>query len=207
MPKESPRFWDRIARRYSKRPVSDQVAYEQTLERTRAHLRPEDDVLELGCGTGTTALLLADSVERVTATDISPNMLDIAREKAAAQRARNVAFARATPFDMDFPAGRFDVVLAFNLLHLIDDWSLAFERIREVIRPGGLFISKTVCFGEHRPILKPMFSALHFVGLVPYAEFLSPALIERRMEAAGFEVVERGDYPPSPPSRFIVAQS
>ena len=49
------RFWDRLAAGYAKKPVPDEEAYARTLERVRAHLTPNDRVLELGCGTGTSA--------------------------------------------------------------------------------------------------------------------------------------------------------
>ena len=64
-------FWDRIAPKYAKSPVRDQQAYEATLARTRSYLGAEDKVLELGCGTGSTALILADAVAEYTATDLS----------------------------------------------------------------------------------------------------------------------------------------
>ncbi|MCG8445153.1 MAG: class I SAM-dependent methyltransferase [Hyphomicrobiales bacterium] len=56
-------------------PVRDVEAYEYTLERTRSYLAKTGRVLELGCGTGSTALLLAG----ITGNDISPNMIGIAR--------------------------------------------------------------------------------------------------------------------------------
>ena len=76
-------FWDKVAPKYAKSPIADQAAYEYTLDRTRTYLNPKDSVLELGCGTGSTALLLAPDVKQITAIDLSPGMLVIAREKAA----------------------------------------------------------------------------------------------------------------------------
>ena len=64
-------FWDKIAPRYAKKPVADPAAYEEKLARVRALLRAEDRVLEIGCGTGSTALRLASRVAEITATDIS----------------------------------------------------------------------------------------------------------------------------------------
>ena len=57
------RFWDRIADRYAAKPVPDQAVYERKLQITRTLLHPQAEVLELGCGTGSTALALAPCAE------------------------------------------------------------------------------------------------------------------------------------------------
>ena len=54
-------FWDKIAQKYATKRVADPAAYEAKLTRVRALLRAEDRVLEIGCGTGSTALTLARS--------------------------------------------------------------------------------------------------------------------------------------------------
>ena len=77
------RFWDRTSRKYAASAILDRAGYERTLDRTRALLGSGDRVLELGCGTGTTALLLADDVQHYLATDISAGMIAIANEKRA----------------------------------------------------------------------------------------------------------------------------
>ncbi|MEQ9811291.1 MAG: class I SAM-dependent methyltransferase, partial [Azospirillaceae bacterium] len=53
------RFWDRAAPKYSRQPVKNVAAWDVTLERTRRHMSPTDHVLEVGCGTGSSALRLA----------------------------------------------------------------------------------------------------------------------------------------------------
>ncbi|MEZ5716883.1 MAG: class I SAM-dependent methyltransferase, partial [Paracoccaceae bacterium] len=113
------KFWDGVAEKYAKSPIGDMDAYEATLTRVRSYLRPTDAVLEIGCGTGTTALKLAPFAGRYLASDISTAMIGIGRDKAAAEGVRNLGFATApaeTP-----PEGSFDAVLSFNLLHLVDD--------------------------------------------------------------------------------------
>ena len=59
----------RSARRYAAAAVSDPRGYERTLRRTRELLEENDHVLELGCGTGSTALRLADGVASYLGTD------------------------------------------------------------------------------------------------------------------------------------------
>ena len=79
-------FWDRIAPKYARKPVKDPAAYEDKLSRVRAALRPTDCILEIGCGTGSTALRLAPGVTHITATDASRGMIGIAQSKLSLER-------------------------------------------------------------------------------------------------------------------------
>jgi hypothetical protein len=77
------------------------------------------------------------------------------------------------------------------------------------LRPGGVFISKTVCLGGSLPLkYRAMLLALpvmQSLGKAPWVARLKVADLERRITAAGFDLVETGDYPAVPPSRFVVA--
>ena len=89
---DAARFWDRMAKGYAKRPVADQATYAEKLKRTRAHFSPASEVLEFGCGTGSTALAHAPYAGHIRATDISGEMLAIARAKAQEADITNVSF-------------------------------------------------------------------------------------------------------------------
>ncbi|MDD9925586.1 MAG: class I SAM-dependent methyltransferase, partial [Rhodospirillaceae bacterium] len=106
------KFWDRHAKGYAKRPVSDQAGYERKLKVTQQYLSPEMNVLEFGCGTGTTALIHAPFVNHIHATDLSEGMLAIAREKAVKGRIANVTFERASVAGFSAEHAAFDVVMA-----------------------------------------------------------------------------------------------
>jgi SAM-dependent methyltransferase len=86
MSEHDARFWDRAAKKYAASPIDDEAGFERTLARTRALMPPEARVLELGCGTGTAALCLADSVKSYVGTDISAGMIAIAQEKLETAR-------------------------------------------------------------------------------------------------------------------------
>jgi ubiquinone/menaquinone biosynthesis C-methylase UbiE len=204
--RDSAKFWDKLADKYSKKPVKDMDNYNKTLDCTRKHLSASDDVLEVGCGTGTTALLLSPSVKRIAASDISSRMIEIAREKAVTQEVENVRFDRATLFDEDLEKGSFDVVMAFNFLHLLEGIPGAVHRVHELLKPGGLFISKTVCLAEQSRLWSLLLAAMKPLGFAPYVKCLKVAELEDIITSTDFEIVETGFYPPSPPSRFIVAR-
>ncbi|MEL6103346.1 MAG: class I SAM-dependent methyltransferase, partial [Pseudomonadota bacterium] len=123
-------FWNKAARGYAKRPVADEAAYAHTLDRTRSYLKATDKVLEAGCGTGTTALKLADAAGEIVATDVASEMIAIAREKGkdAAKVRFEVADETLKPFDAD----TFDAVLAFNLIHLVPNPPNALRRFHEL---------------------------------------------------------------------------
>lgn len=198
-------FWDRVAKRYAARPIADMESYEATLARVKTYLSETDRVLELGCGTGTTALLLAPFVRDYEGTDISGAMVGIARDKAWNASAANVSFRQAGVAAGEHGKTSPDVVLAFNLLHLVPDTEAALAMIHGLLPEGGLFISKTPCVGG-RWYLRPAIAAMRLIGKAPYVRYLKLDQLDRMIVAAGFEIVETGLFSPKTPSRFVVAR-
>ena len=202
-------FWDSAAENYAKSPIDDIDAYNYTLDRTRAYLSSTDKVLEVGCGTGSTALLLAGAVDQITASDISEKMISIATRKAQDEGISNVKFIAADLFDDALSGGQYDAVLALNLLHLIEDTPEAIRRIHGLLKPGGTFISKTVCKPEKGAPLKFRFLRLivpvmQMLGKAPFVRFMAVNEFEKLVESHGFKILEAGNHPA--PSRYIVAQ-
>lgn len=184
------RFWDRIASQYAADPIADLAGYENTLRRVQSLLSADQDVLEIGCGTGTTALRLAPYTRRLVATDISIGMIEIARVKLAAQPLRNLTFGVA---DADTPLagdGTFDAVLAFNVLHLVTDLDHTVHAAKQALRPGGLLISKTACIDELslwiRYLALPLMRA---VGKAPQVLCFDSAALQAAMVRQGMEIV------------------
>ena len=185
------RFWDRLSTKYARSAIADMAGYERTLARTADHLRPSDRVLEVGCGTGTTALRLAPGVAAMVATDLSPAMVEIARGKAGDQGIDTVHFVAAAADDTRFAGEGFDAVLAFNLLHLVPDVGAALAAIAASVKPGGLLISKTPCIGEMNPLIgRVMIPVMGLVGKAPSTvHAFRFGDLERALERAGFDIV------------------
>lgn len=204
--KPSGKFWDGIADKYARQPVKDEGAYAQTLDRIRSYLRPQDKVLEVGCGTGSTALTLSGAVDHVHATDLSGRMIEIARDKAQTQGVGNVTFSKLAAGRGLDAGGPYDVVMGLNLLHLVEDLPGALAGLADQTTRGGLLITKTVCLGEMGSLWRLLLPVMQFVGKAPYVGFLKIADLDHAIEKAGFEIIETGNYPASPPSRFVVAR-
>lgn len=199
-------FWNREAAAYAKKPIADEATYERTLERVREHLAPNHLALEIGCGTGTTALKLAPHAKRIIATDLSTEMIAIAREKATAQGIENVTFDQGTLEAHALERRSFDVIMAFNLLHLVADLPGAIRRIHELLVPGGLFISKTPCVGDAGWLARVFIPMLRAIGRAPFVNFFTRTDLEESFVAAGFSVIETGRYPEKSYNFFLVAR-
>lgn len=203
------KFWDKTAANYAKSPIKDIQSYEYTLERTRSYLKASDRVLELGCGTASTAIALSGDVAEMVASDISANMLEVGRQRATDAGTSNLTLVQAAP--QDAPEGPFDVIMAHNLLHLLEDVEGALAAVATRVKPGGLFISKTPCLGEnmksikYRLLMKAV-PLMQLFGKAPYVRFLGITELERMIIAAGFQIIESGNYPVDPPCRYLVVR-
>jgi len=209
--KNAETFWNAAAEKYAKSSIADEDAYQASLDRTRSYLKPTDMVLEVGAGTGSTALLLAGNVREIIATDISPNMVAIGKRKASEQAVRNIDFAAADLFSDALPEGPFDVVMAFNILHLIEDVAAASTRVNQLLKSGGLFISKSTCLNSGNlrikfGLLKLAIPLMQFLGKAPYVNLMTITELEEAIIAGGFKIIETGNYPVSPPNRYVVAR-
>jgi ubiquinone/menaquinone biosynthesis C-methylase UbiE len=185
------RFWDRMARRYAAARIADEAGYERTLARTQALLPPAARVLEIGCGTGTTALRLAPACARYRATDVSPGMIAIARDKLAAQPVPALQFVLAAA-DVPLAAADapFDTVLAFNVLHLVDDLDVTLASCAAALRPSGLLICKTPCLQEMNPLIPRVALPLaRLLRLAPPVHSLREADLTAALVRQGLAVV------------------
>ena len=182
------RFWDRIADRYAKKPVADEAAYQEKLKVTRRYLRPDMNVLEFGCGTGSTALVHAPHVRHIHATDISSKMLEIGRSKADAAGISNVSFRQSGIEEFDAPDGTYDVVLGMSILHLLKDPDAAVAKVHRFLKPGGVFVSSTACIGDMSGIFKLILPVGHAIRLTPFVKIFTAEQLKESLQRAGFSI-------------------
>ncbi|MDI5971647.1 methyltransferase domain-containing protein [Streptomyces sp. SL13] len=146
-------FWDAAAATFDDEPdhgMRDPATRASWAARLRSWLPDEpSDVLDLGCGTGSMALLAAEQGHRVTAVDLSPRMARLAGAKLAATDARVLVGDAARPPVAD---GRFDAVLVRHVLWAMPDPADALRRWARLLRRGGRLILVEGRWGESDPI-------------------------------------------------------
>ena len=201
----SDKFWDKIADRYAKRPVADEATYQKKLEVTREYFRPDMEVLEFGCGTGSTAIAHAPYVKHIRATDLSARMIEIARRKAAGDGVQNVTLEQSTIEDISVAERSMDAVLGLSILHLLEDKEAAIAKVYRMLKPGGVFVSSTVCLGDMMWFLKFVAPIGRFFGVMPLVKVFTVKELKESLTAAGFDI----DYewqPGKGKAVFIVAK-
>jgi ubiquinone/menaquinone biosynthesis C-methylase UbiE len=198
-------FWNKIADKYSRRAVSDEAAYQKKLDKTREYFQPDMEVLEIGCGTGSTAIAHAPFVRHIRASDLSPRMIEIARDKAKTAGIDNVTFEVSSVEGLDVPDGSIDVVMAHNILHLLEDRERAIADIHRMLKPGGVFVSSTACIGDMMLLLRLIIPVGRFLRLFPLVKVFSVAELKESLQNAGLEI----DYewqPKKSAAAFIICK-
>ena len=135
-------FWDKVAGIYDLfGNIYNGKVNREMCRLTAEKISPEDRVLECACGTGMMTVQIAPLCAAVTATDYAEGMLKKTREKC--RDLSNVQVMQADITQLPFADDCYDVVIAANVIHLLDDPYKALSELNRVTRPGGLIIIPT----------------------------------------------------------------
>ena len=128
--------WSKIAEDFDER--QDYVVGEQTSKLIDLELKRLENLgntLEFGCGNGKHTKILAAASAHITATDISLEMIFIARKKL--KNLRNVSFEVKDCYFTDYPDNTFDTVFMGNLIHVILEPQKVLLEAHRVLKPSG----------------------------------------------------------------------
>jgi ubiquinone/menaquinone biosynthesis C-methylase UbiE len=130
------------------------------------NLRGDEEVLDVATGTGHAALAIAKLLPRgrVTGVDMSPGMLEKARQKAAADGAANVRFIQMDMQDLAFPSGAFDAAVCAFGIFFVDEMESQLARIAATVKPGGLVAISGFCESYFLPQRELMVQRLQTYG-------------------------------------------
>lgn len=160
-------------------------------EEIKKYVNKDDVVLECACGTGLLTLPMAQICKEIVATDYSDGMLKQTQKKVSGYN--NVRIQKASILEIPFDDNKFDVVVAANVIHLLDEPEKALAEMKRVCKPGGKLIIPTYINKENK---NSMFAAklLSFFGvdfkrqfsLDSYKEFF----VKHNVDVKEFRVVE-----------------
>jgi len=203
----SEKFWDKVSNLFDRpeKKIDQASTSFKTIEATKKMLASNDVVLDFGCGPGTITNEIAESVKTIHAIDISSGMIAVAERKAAQRNIENIDFEQSNLFDEQYKKESFDVILAFNILHYIEDMPKVMLRINSLLKPEGLFISATACLGERKTFLSMMMFFLTKIGLVPKMIFFKISELENLLTNGNFVTVDSESLSRLPDC-FIVAK-
>ena len=147
----------------------------------------------------------APIVKHIRATDISSKMIGIASNKASAAGVYNVEFGCSAVNNADVPKDKYDSILAHSLLHLLVDWSGTIEAAHRMLKPGGMFVTSTMCMNDGYAWLRVIAPIGASVGLLPQLSFFTQTELKHAVFDAGFEI-EHAWQPTPKTGLFMVAR-
>jgi ubiquinone/menaquinone biosynthesis C-methylase UbiE len=167
---------------------------------TEAKLSPGEALLDVACGPGTVALMASDMAGpkgSVTATDISPPMLDIARAKSRSPNGAPIEYVESPAHPLKVPDASFDVTVCQQGLQFFPEKVEALKEMARATRPGGRIVvsvwgSLQQCsiFGEiHASLEETLPSSIADMMKAPFS-MSDPQQLMALGEEAGLQDIE-----------------
>lgn len=153
-------FWDRIADFYGISERINGAVYRKMTAAVRRLVPRGAKVLDCAAGTGVLSLAAAECAQSVVCTDLSEKMLANARKEAIARGFQNIAFEKRNIFDLKDEDESYDVVIAGNVLHLLDNPDGALKELCRATKRGGRIIVPTFMSKASSPFLMKIYSKL-----------------------------------------------
>ena len=164
-------FWDKTARVYDIAEAINGKVYREMLALTKSLVKRGDKVLECAGGTGELSLAAAEKAGSVFCTDNSEKMLAVAREKAEKRGFKNIRFGRQNIFNIAADDEEYDVVIAGNVLHLLDNPEAAVRELYRVTMRGGRILLPTFVTRGASPISGALLGIYKAAGFDPSTEY------------------------------------
>jgi 2-polyprenyl-3-methyl-5-hydroxy-6-metoxy-1,4-benzoquinol methylase len=193
--KNPEKFWNFLAKNFDKTENKFESIHNKTLDITKKYLHPSDTVLDYGCATGKKTIFLADKVKQIYGIDFSAKMIELAQKHAIDKGIKNIYFSHTVIFNDELKCGSFDVILVFNVLHLVENLHDVMQRISYLLKPGGILITSTPCINEQMDkennFKFSIFQLLQKTRLLPkYIAKFTFCELEDLILGKGFQILE-----------------
>lgn len=196
-------FWSSYAPKYDAFMKKVGPAYERIVQLIENELDPADCVLEAACGTGLISMRIAPFVEKYYGCDITPEMIEIAKNKALSSGISNIEFSVQDAYNLDFEDDKFDAVILTNALHIMMEPEKVLASVSRVLKSEGLLIAPTYLHGNS--ILSRMISCIMGIsGFRAYHKW-SVESFEKFIESCGYTILRSIPVKDKIPLRYVSA--
>ena len=157
--------------------------------RDAARLTQSSRVLDVACGPGIVAEALAPGAGEVVGCDITPEMLEKARERCTKAGLANTRFTPGRAEALPFPDAAFDVVVSRSAVHHFPDPPAAFREMARAVKPGGRVITVDVQSSESSEDAA-LHNALEILRDPSHVRMLPKSELHRALADAGLVIDE-----------------
>jgi ubiquinone/menaquinone biosynthesis C-methylase UbiE len=150
-------------------------------------------LLDVACGPGIVAAALAPRAREVVAFDLTPEMLEKARQRCAAAGVRNVTFREGSATDLPFADASFDGVVTRLSIHHFPMPQRAMAEMARVLKPGGTLVLADVVSSE-KPDQSRLHNAIEVLRDPSHIRMLPVSELEALVRDAGLEITGRSGW-------------
>ncbi len=199
--KDSKKFWNKQAKNFNS---NSNQEIDQLILKSKKYLNINDVVLDFACGTGDSTFGIAKIAKEVHGIDFSEEMIRIARRKG--EDLTNIHFVATTIEDKRYVEGSFDVIIAFNIFHLLEEFDEVMMRIYGLLKPNGLLISNTDCLGEKKNLMTLTINVMSKFGVFPSVKSFNCIELEEKICSVGFNKMASMMSSDVVPNMYLVAK-
>lgn len=195
-------FWNKQANGF-RGELSPQLS--RMLQHTIPYLRSNQKALDFACATGKCTRALAKYVSHIDGIDLSDQMIQYAKEDTPSHLT-NIDFSCGILNDLNPSDEAYDVIIAFNIFHLLDAPKEDIKKLHSLLKPGGLLISSTPCMGDQKNIVTWIIRIISRIGIFPAIQsFQSESLISMITDMP-FDTVDKQIYHDQVPNLYLVME-
>lgn len=160
-------FWDKIAWLYDFAESLNPKTYRAMLAGIKTVVPQGANVLDCAAGTGELSVAAAEKAGHVLCTDMSLPMLERARKKSVRKGIKNISFGERDIFSLPDEDNTYDVSMAGNVLHLLEEPEKAVKELCRVTKQGGRVIVPTFMAKNSNPLIK-IYTLLGYKAFASY---------------------------------------
>jgi ubiquinone/menaquinone biosynthesis C-methylase UbiE len=208
--KREKKIWQKSAKYYDKQVKVYDNAYKLTIQNTLKFINQEYSVLDFACGTGIVSIEIAKEAKKVVAVDISDKMIDVAKNKLYQKKLDNLEFKVVDGYNLDYPNNSFNVVLLYNVLHVVQEPQTVLREIKRLLKPDGILLTATDCYAEPTTfgvrLRLSIQKFIHMLGVIPILSYYKKSEIDNLLLKEGFEIIERDILHKNPVNYYIAVK-